>query len=68
MENIQDKMQEIHAKYGTSEMANYKIEQFVEQTLLDFSVFIQSNVRHLNFTSEELLKEYLNQSPQKNDN
>jgi hypothetical protein len=28
--NIQDKMQEIHHKYGVSEKANYEIQLFVE--------------------------------------
>ena len=31
--NIQDKMQEIHHKYGVTEMANYKIQLFVEALL-----------------------------------
>jgi hypothetical protein len=31
--NIQDEMQKIHHKYGVSEMANYKIEQFVEKLI-----------------------------------
>lgn len=31
--NIQDEMQKIHHKYGVSEMANYKIEQFVENLI-----------------------------------
>ena len=28
--NIQDELQKIHHKFGVSEMANYKIEQFIE--------------------------------------
>ncbi|WP_298884256.1 hypothetical protein [uncultured Polaribacter sp.] len=31
--NIQDKMQEIHHKYGVSEMANYKIQLFIDALL-----------------------------------
>ena len=31
--NIQDEMQKIHHKFGVSEMANYKIEQFVENLI-----------------------------------
>ena len=31
--NIQDKMQEIHHKYGVSEKANYEIQLFVEGLL-----------------------------------
>tara|TARA_R110002051_G_scaffold56227_1_gene104361 strand:+ start:129 stop:356 length:228 start_codon:yes stop_codon:yes gene_type:complete len=31
--NIQDEMQKIHHKYGVSEIANYKIEQFVEKLI-----------------------------------
>jgi|TARA_R110000765_G_C18834450_1_gene597248 hypothetical protein len=31
--NIQDKMQEIHHKYGVSEKANYEIEKFVEKLI-----------------------------------
>ena len=33
--NIQDKMQEIHHKYGVSEKANYEIEKFVEKLIED---------------------------------
>lgn len=33
--NIQDEMQNIHHQYGVSEMANYKIEQFIEQLIKD---------------------------------
>ena len=28
--NIQDNIQEIHKKFGITELANYKIEQFIE--------------------------------------
>jgi hypothetical protein len=59
MENIQDKIQEIHAKYGTSELANYKIEQFFECLLVEFSEFIKSNTAHINYGSEELTKDFL---------
>ena len=31
--NIQDEMQKIHHKFGVSEMANYKIEQFIENLI-----------------------------------
>ena len=31
--NIQDKMQEIHHKYGVSERANYEIQLFVEDLI-----------------------------------
>ena len=31
--NIQDKMQEIHHKYGVTEKANYEIQLFVEALL-----------------------------------
>ena len=31
--NIQDEMQKIHHKFGVSEMANYKIEQFIEDLI-----------------------------------
>lgn len=31
--NIQDKMQEIHHKYGVTEMANYKIQLFVDDLI-----------------------------------
>jgi hypothetical protein len=31
--NIQDEMQKIHHKFGVSEMANYKIEQFIEKLI-----------------------------------
>lgn len=31
--NIQDKMQEIHHKYGVTEMANYKIQLFVDELI-----------------------------------
>ena len=31
--NIQDKMQEIHNKYGVTEKANYEIQLFVEALL-----------------------------------
>jgi hypothetical protein len=31
--NIQDKMQEIHHKYGVTEKANYEIQLFVETLL-----------------------------------
>ena len=31
--NIQDEIQKIHHKYGVSEMANYKIQQFVENLI-----------------------------------
>ena len=31
--NIQDKMQEIHHKYGVSEKANYEIQLFVEDLI-----------------------------------
>lgn len=31
--NIQDKMQEIHHKYGVTEMANYKIQLFVDNLI-----------------------------------
>jgi hypothetical protein len=31
--NIQDKMQEIHQKYGVTEMANYKIQLFVDDLI-----------------------------------
>lgn len=31
--NIQDKMQDIHHKYGVSEKANYEIEKFVEKLI-----------------------------------
>lgn len=31
--NIQDKIQEIHQKYGVTEMANYKIQLFVDDLI-----------------------------------
>jgi len=31
--NIQDEMQKIHHKFGVSEMANYRIEQFIEDLI-----------------------------------
>lgn len=31
--NIQDELQKIHHKFGVSEMANYKIEQFIESLI-----------------------------------
>jgi len=31
--NIQDKMQEIHHKYGVTEKANYEIQLFVEDLI-----------------------------------
>jgi hypothetical protein len=31
--NIQDEVQKIHHKFGVSEMANYKIEQFIENLI-----------------------------------
>ena len=31
--NIQDEMQKIHHKFGVSEMANYKIEQFIDNLI-----------------------------------
>ena len=31
--NIQDEMQKIHHKFGVSEMANYKIEQFIKNLI-----------------------------------
>ena len=31
--NIQDKMQEIHHKFGVTEMANYKIQLFVDDLI-----------------------------------
>jgi len=31
--NIQDEIQKIHHKYGVSEMANYRIEQFIESLI-----------------------------------
>jgi isocitrate dehydrogenase kinase/phosphatase len=33
MKNIQEKAQEIHSQYGTSEMANYKIQLLFEEKL-----------------------------------
>lgn len=31
--NIQDKLQEIHHKYGTTEMANYKIQLYIDELI-----------------------------------
>ena len=31
--NIQEKMQKLHHKYGVSEMANYKIQLFIEDLI-----------------------------------
>tara|TARA_R110001632_G_scaffold232895_1_gene375080 strand:- start:1238 stop:1519 length:282 start_codon:yes stop_codon:yes gene_type:complete len=31
--NIQDEIQKIHHKFGVSEIANYKIEQFIENLI-----------------------------------
>jgi hypothetical protein len=31
--NIQDEMQKIHHEFGVSEMANYKIEQFIDNLI-----------------------------------
>mgnify|MGYP000492061388 FL=1 len=32
--NIQDKMQEIHHKYGVTEKANYEIQLFIEDLII----------------------------------
>ena len=44
--NIQDEMQKIHNQYGVSEMANYKIEQFIEQ-LIKYDRAEQLNIPHV---------------------
>jgi transcriptional regulator len=42
--NIQDKMQEIHHKYGVTEKANYEIQLFVEALLKEQKEQLTLNV------------------------
>jgi hypothetical protein len=53
--NIQDKMQEIHHKYGVSERANYEIQLFVED-LIKQDRAEQLNLSGVSHRREQLLK------------
>jgi Ni,Fe-hydrogenase I large subunit len=63
--NIQDEMQKIHHKFGVSEMANYKIEQFIENLIKE------DRAKQLNLTDvsqrSELLEAYTKQIKEDNE-
>ena len=64
--NIQDKMQEIHHKYGVSEKANYEIQLFVEY-LIKKDRAEQLNLSGVVFSEAELkvkLEEQLEETRQ----
>tara|TARA_R110002051_G_C8655113_1_gene488187 strand:- start:909 stop:1178 length:270 start_codon:yes stop_codon:yes gene_type:complete len=58
--NIQDEMQKIHHKYGVSEMANYKIEQFVEKIIeTDRAEQLKLHIVSESSPKDAILKVYL---------
>lgn len=62
--NIQDKMQEIHHKYGVTEMANYKIQLFVDELIKSEKEQLRL---HIVSQQRELLEAFVKQIKEDNE-